>query len=215
MVGEITAALGHLADGEKVRKALAAVWKYNQRDNLHGHFNPYRTFALEGEPGLLIADYPKERPEKPFPYYGEVWTGIEYTAAAGMLYEGLVDEALACVRDARSRYDGLRRSPYDEAECGHHYARAMAAWALFLAMTGFQYSAVEKSMGFANKPGAHFWSNGYAWGTCEITSSGQVSLNVKEGTLALESFELAGRGRKTFAAGHKVTAGKRMAFSIS
>jgi hypothetical protein len=206
--------LGHLADAKNVRAALAAVWKYNHRDELHGHFNPYRTFAMEGEPGLLIADYPKERPEKPFPYFGEVWTGIEYTAAAGMFYEGLHDEALACVRDARSRYDGLRRSPYDEAECGHHYARAMAAWALFLALTGFRYSAVEKSMVLADKAGAHFWSNGYAWGVCEITSSGQVSLGVSEGTLALEKFELAGRGEKTFPAGHEIAAGKRVAFRV-
>jgi uncharacterized protein (DUF608 family) len=217
LVGQSTAhvsGLGHLADPGKVRTALAAVWKYNHRDNLHGHFNPLRTFALEGEPGLLIADYPKERPAKPFPYYGEVWTGIEYTAAAGMLYEGLESEAVACVRDARSRYDGLRRSPYDEAECGHHYARAMAAWALVLALTGFQYSAVDKWMALADKPGAHFWSNGYAWGTCEITSSGQVTLNVTEGMLALDRFELAGRGKKDFAAGHIVGAGKQIAFSV-
>jgi len=126
-----------------------------------------------------------------------------------------VEEGLACVRDARSRYDGLRRSPYDEAECGHHYARAMAAWALMLALTGFQYSAVDKSMAFADKPGAHFWSNGYAWGTCEITSSGQVTLNVKDGDLALESFDLAARGKKAFATGHNVAAGSQIVFSVS
>ena len=32
------------------------------------------------------------------------------------------------VRDIRSRYDGRKRNPFDEAECGHHYARALAAW---------------------------------------------------------------------------------------
>ncbi len=217
LVGQSTAhvcGLGHLAKPENVRAALAAVWKYNHRDQLHGHFNPLRSFAIAGEPGLLIADYPKERPEKPFPYYGEVWTGIEYTAAAGMLYEGLVTEALACIRDARSRYDGLRRSPYDEAECGHHYARAMAAWAAVLALTGFRYSAVDKTMHFANKPGRHFWSNGYAWGVCEITSAGQVTLSAAEGTLALDRFHLEGRGTKSFPDGHQVAAGKQIAFTV-
>ena len=30
----------------------------------------------------------------PFPYFGEVMTGIEYQAAAHMIYEGLVEEGL-------------------------------------------------------------------------------------------------------------------------
>ena len=73
-------------------------------------------------------------------------TGFEYTAAVGMLYEGMTGEGLQSIRDIRARYDGLKRNPFDEAECGHHYARAMASWAAVLALTGFQYSAVTREL---------------------------------------------------------------------
>ena len=76
-------------------------------------------------------------------------TGFEYTAAVGMLYEGMTDEGLQSIRDIRARYDGLKRNPFDEAECGHHYARAMASWAAVLALTGFRYSAVTRELRLA------------------------------------------------------------------
>jgi hypothetical protein len=33
-------------------------------------------------------------------------------------------------------------------ECGNHYARALASWSLLLALSGFRYSAPERTMGF-------------------------------------------------------------------
>jgi hypothetical protein len=50
---------------------------------------------------------------------------------------------LEIIMAIRARYDGLKRNPFNEAECGHHYARAMASWAAILALSGFEYSAVE------------------------------------------------------------------------
>ncbi len=41
-----------------------------------------------------MADYPDGRPANPFPYFTEVMTGFEYTAAIGMLYEGDVENGL-------------------------------------------------------------------------------------------------------------------------
>jgi hypothetical protein len=67
-----------------------------------------------------MADYPRERPKIPFPYFNEVMTGFEYTAAVGMLQEGMEEEGLRCIEAIRARYDGRKRSPFDEAECGHH-----------------------------------------------------------------------------------------------
>jgi hypothetical protein len=122
-------------------------------------------------------------------------TGFEYTAAVHMLYEGLVEEGLDCIADIRSRYDGRRRNPFDESECGHHYARAMASWAAVLALTGFSYSAARRSMSFADRPGTHFWSNGRAWGTCQIEARGRVRevvLTILHGELALDRFALRG-----------------------
>ncbi|MCP5117681.1 MAG: hypothetical protein GY953_43215, partial [bacterium] len=164
--------LGYLGKPENIAKTLESILKYNHRENLENHFNPMRTFALDGEAALLMAAYPKGRPKQPFPYYAEVMTGFEYTAAVGMLYEGQVEEGLKCIRDVRARYDGRRRSPFDEAECGHHYARAMASWAAVLALSGFHYSGVEKVMTFAAGDGRFFWSNGYAWGSCQLKVAG-------------------------------------------
>ena len=82
------------------------------------------------------------RPRIPFPYYAEAWTGIEYLVAAQFIHAGMVREGVETVEDVRRRHDGERRNPWDEPECGHHYARAMSAWAPLLALSGYLYSAV-------------------------------------------------------------------------
>ena len=196
LVGQFMAhvcGLGYLLDSAKVGKTLESIVKYNHRDNFRDHFNCMRSYVLGDEAALLMASYPHARPRNPFPYFTEVMTGIEYAAAVGMLYEGQVDQGLSCIRDVRARYDGRKRSPFDEAECGHHYARAMAAWAGVLALTGFHYSGVELSMQFAKKAGHHFWSNGSAWGTVEIQEGEdgwQAKLNLLWGELSLRHFGL-------------------------
>ena len=120
-------------------------------------------------------------------------TGFEYTAAVGMLYEGQTADGLECIADIRARYDGRKRSPFDEAECGHHYARAMASWAAVLALTGFHYSAVDGRMEFAARKGTFFWSTGYAWGTVRIAQQGeewQADLQVLGGQVEVKELVL-------------------------
>ncbi len=139
--------LGYLLDPKHVRATLRAIVKHNRRSGFHGHFNNMRSYVLGDEAALLMGTYPRgRRPKQPFPYATEVMTGFEYAAAIGMLYEGQTAAGLKCIADIRARYDGLKRSPFDEAECGHHYARAMASWAAVLALTGFHYSGVTQTM---------------------------------------------------------------------
>lgn len=185
--------LGYLGKEENIKKTTESIMKYNYVENLTSHANFHRSYALGDESALLMAAYPNGRPEKPFPYFTEVMTGFEYTAAIGMLQEGQTENGLLCIRNIRDRYDGKKRSPFDEAEAGHHYARSMVAWAGILATTGFHYSAVEKSMAFTSKPGTYFWSNGYSYGTCEVKNEEAV-LTVLYGTLELKSFTLEGVG---------------------
>ena len=90
--------LGYLLDKEKVGKAHQGIMKYNYRENLSDHFNCFRSYALGDEAALLMASYPGSRPDNPFPYFTEVMTGFEYTAAVGMLYEGQTDEGLKCIK---------------------------------------------------------------------------------------------------------------------
>ncbi len=137
-------------------------------------FNNMRSYVMGNESGLIMASWPYGRLKVPFPYFSESMTGFEYSAAVGMLYEGQIDNGLKCIKAIRDRFDGLKRNPFDEPECGHHYARAMASWAAVLALTDFQYSGVDKSITFTSKEGIHFWSTGYVWGTVEISKSDQV-----------------------------------------
>jgi uncharacterized protein (DUF608 family) len=187
--------LGYLLDKEHVRTTLVSIMKFNYKENFRDHFNCMRSYVLGDESALLMASYPYERPENPFPYFTEVMTGFEYTAAVGMIYEGLEEEGLKCIRSIRERYDGRKRSPFNEAECGHHYARAMASWAAVLALGGFQYSAVTGSMQFTARPGKYFWSNGSAWGLCEVTKKRgklRADLSILHGCLSLRRFGLEG-----------------------
>ncbi|MDA2929579.1 non-lysosomal glucosylceramidase [Acidobacteria bacterium AH-259-O06] len=192
--------LGYLLNKDQVATTLRSIMKYNFKENFYDHFNNMRTYVLNDESGLLMATYPLgRRPKEPFPYYNEVMTGFEYTAAIGMLYEGQTQSGLKCIRAIRDRYDGKKRNPFNEGECGHHYARAMASWATVLALTGFHYSAVEESLEFAatDKPSQFFWSNGYSWGTLKQTPSGdraEVELTVLHGEINVKKTTLTGLG---------------------
>ena len=192
--------------------------KYNYVNNFNEHFNTFRSFGLGDEAGLVMATYPRgEKLDFPFPYYTEIMTGFEYSTAAHMIYEGQVENGLQIFKDIRNRYDGFKRNPFNEGEYGHRYARAMAAWAGILAYTGFNYSAVEKSMAFNAKNGTYFWSNGYQYGTIKIegtVNDKTISLNSKNGALMLKSFSLNGFGKKNFKNGKTIKEGEEVQFEI-
>ncbi len=220
LVGQFLAhvcGLGHLVDPKNVRRSLESILEYNLRGDLSSHFNSMRSFALGSESALLMAGYPEDRPRNPFPYLTEAMTGFEYTAAVGMLYEGMIDEGLESVRRVRERYDGRRRNPFDEAECGHHYARAMASWAAVLAWTGFRYSAVTETLTVGERPGRFFWSSGHAWGDYAQASGRDtrtLSLRVLEGRLALARVVLTGFGTRDIAPARDLGPGDEVAVTF-
>ena len=191
--------LGYLGSKENKKTTLESIMKYNYLSSFEDHFNNMRSYVMGKEKGLLMASWPKGRPKVPFPYFNEVMTGFEYTAAVGMIYEGMSDDGLMCIKNIRDRYNGRKRSPFDEAECGHHYARAMASWASILALTGFHYSAVDETIEFAPNEGTFFWSDGYAWGSVEIMKTGgryKVRLKSEYGYIGLQKIILTGAGDK-------------------
>jgi len=191
--------LGYLLPAERVRSAVESIYRHNWQTSLANHDSCQRTYALNDEAGLLLCSWPNGgRPRYPFPYADECWTGIEYQVAAHLIYEGLVDEGLAIVEGVRERHDGVKRNPWNEFECGNHYARALSSWSLLLALSGYQYSAPEARIGFAPRINAEdfrgFFSTGTAWGSYEQsrTSDGQeCRLRVLHGTLRLRTIEAA------------------------
>jgi len=209
--------LGYILDKDNVSKALKGIMKYNYRENFHDHFNCFRSFALGDESALLMAAYPGSRPENPFPYFTEVMTGFEYTAAAGMIFEGQLDNGLKCISNIRDRYDGRKRSPFNEAECGHHYGRAMASWSSLLALTGFHYSGLEHKLTFGDISGTYFWSNGYAYGTVELKDTEgarHMELTVLNGELELSRIQIENRGMLDLPENIVLKAGETAEFTI-
>lgn len=164
------AGLGYILPREHVAKAVYAIYRYNFSTDFSEHANPQRTYVLNDEAGLLLCSWPRGgRPKIPFVYSNEVWTGIEYHVAATLIYEGYVDEGLILVKTVRDRHDGFRRNPWNEVECGHHYARSLSSWGVYLALTGYQCDLVDQKVTFAPRVFADdfkgFWITGKGWGT--------------------------------------------------
>jgi non-lysosomal glucosylceramidase len=185
--------LGFLADSNHIKKTLQSIWKYNHVSSFGDQFNNMRSYALGDESGLMLTAYPdpSKRPAVPLSYGFEAWTGLEYTAATAMIYEDMNDEALKIISDTRNRFDGYKRNPFNEEECGNHYARAMAAWSALIAFSRFNYSAVKKDFSITAKPGIYFWSNGYSWGNVTI-SDHTVLISVHHGGLEIETIHIKG-----------------------
>lgn len=190
--------LGELLPKEHISSALLSIFRYNWREDFSTHANCFRTYVLNDEKGLLLCSWPKgERPEFPFYYCDEVWTGVEYQVAAHLIYEGFLKEGLSIVKGLRERYDGLRRNPWDESECGHHYARAMASYSLLLALSGYSFNAPKKSLGFNPRINTEdfkcFFSANTGWGDF-IQKIGRNSYIAKIkllwGSLEIESINL-------------------------
>lgn len=178
---------------EKVRSHLQAVHRYNFKSDLSLHSNPQRpTYALKDEAGLLLCSWPRGgKPSLPFVYSDEVWTGIEYQVASHLMFLGRVEEGLEIVRACRARYDGSKRDPFDEYECGHWYARAMASYGMFQGLTGIRYDAVEKTLYV--KPRIEgdftaFLSTEFGFGTVTVTD-GEVAIDVRSGEIPVSNIE--------------------------
>jgi non-lysosomal glucosylceramidase len=194
--------LGPLVSAENIRTTLRSIYRYNYKHSLAQHDNVERTYALNDEAAVVVCDYGKaERPHIPFPYFSEAWTGLEYTAAALMMTWGMTEQGVEIVSSARARFDGEKRNPWDEAECGHHYARAMSSWSTMLAMSGFHYDGPNQAILAA--PPAHsdsfvsIWASGAGWGRYSLASHGGVTrlvLHVLGGTLDCRSCELHAAG---------------------
>ncbi len=200
------AGLGYLLEEANVRATLKSIYKYNYQPNLSEHVDLQRTYALNDEGGVVVATYPLgKRPEIPFPYFGEIWTGMDYQFAASLAFEGMMAEALNVVESTRRRFDGERRNPWNEPECGHHYARALASWACFAAWSGFRYSAPERELTLMPPTRRQafrcFWSVPTGWGsfTHTLKPQGQsVQVQVAEGTIAVGRLAINGLAKGQF-----------------
>lgn len=192
-----------------IRKNLKAIFEYNFKSSLWSYANLQRPgYAIGDEPGLLVCTWPRgEKPTLPFVYSDEVWTGTEYQVAAHLIAVGLVDEGLTVVKALRSRFDGRARNPWNEYECGNYYARAMSSYGLLIALSGFRFSAPEKTLylkpALDTEPFEMFFSTASAWGTVAIQGR-QVVIRVQEGRLDVDALEVTLAG-ETYRVSPKVS----------
>ncbi|MEM1508573.1 MAG: GH116 family glycosyl-hydrolase [Thermofilaceae archaeon] len=187
--------LGEVFDRNKVRAALNSIYRYNFK-SARGHFNPCRIYMLNDEKGVLNCSWPKGKvkPTIPIPYAEEVWSGIEYLVAAHMVQEGLIEEALEIVKAVRERYDGEKRNPWNEIECGSNYSRSLSSYALLIALSGFDFDARSKSLSlnpkiWVNGEFASFWCTSTAWGMLHASQE-ECTIAVRHGNLELRAIRL-------------------------
>ncbi|WP_153798140.1 GH116 family glycosyl hydrolase [Foetidibacter luteolus] len=194
--------LGHIYPSDKVKQTLQSIWKYNwapdvaTQNKVHP---PERTYASFGEPGLLVCTWPKSEHmgEKGVRYRDEVWTGIEYQVATNMIYDGMTDEGLSIVKAVDERYSPKKHNPWNEIECGDHYARAMASWGVMLALQNYYYNGPQGIISFNPKIEPKnfkgFFTTAEAWGNIRQSLQGNQQKNsiaVKYGSLSLRQLQL-------------------------
>ena len=182
--------LGEIFDPGKRKTALETIYRENFR-SMRDSDNPCRIFCIDDESGVVICQWPEGtyKPRIPMPYGEEVMCGFEYAVADNMLQCGMEKEAVEIVKAIRDRYDGVKRNPWAEIECGASYSRSMASYALLLTWSGFSFDMTKGRIGF--KPlhnGSYFWSVDGAWGTV-ICEDEYMMLKVEYGTLTLKELE--------------------------
>jgi uncharacterized protein (DUF608 family) len=179
--------VGQVLNREKITSHLKSVHRYNLRADLSTHANPQRpSFAAGSDGGLLICTWPRGGAlSLPFVYSNEVWTGIEYQVASHLVLMGEVEAGLEIVRTCRARYDGRVRNPFDEYECGHWYARALASYGLLQSWSGARYDAVDKVLHLSPaRPGDFrcFLSTAKGYGVVGVRD-GKPFLDVQSGAI--------------------------------
>ncbi|MBQ7901964.1 MAG: hypothetical protein IJ365_08400, partial [Clostridia bacterium] len=183
--------LGDIFDKKQISEALSHMMKNNFKQAMRDFVNPWRIFSVGDESGTVICDYPNgtQKPKIPISYCEETMTGFEYAFAGLLLSHGKTSEGIKVVKAVRDRYDGEKRNPWNEIECGSNYARSMASYALIPILSGFEFDMPKGHIGFNPYTTDNFkciWSLGDAWGNFEKCGS-TSKIDIYEGFLKLKS----------------------------
>lgn len=202
--------LGRILPKNETMSALKSLWRYNFTTDVGPYrsiYKPGRWYAMPGEGGLLMCTFPYadwdyenakgKGPDWAAGYFNECMTGFEYQVAAHMIAEGLVMEGLAVTRMIHDRYHPLKRNPWNEVECGDHYARAMASYGVFISACGYEYHGPKGFIGFHPRINPHNFKCAFTaaegWGTfSQNINPSEISAKilVKFGRLKLSSLSL-------------------------
>jgi non-lysosomal glucosylceramidase len=234
----------------ETESALHAIWTYNFAPDAggyaieHSSIKGHRVYAAPGEAGLVMTTWPRGGDDLAVPgmagkredfqtwlgpggYFDECMTGFEYQAAAHMIYEGepgsdLVMHGLAIARAIHDRYAPAKRNPFNEIECGDHYARAMAAYGVFLAACGYEYHGPKGHLGFAPRVGPENFKAAFTaaegWGSFTQRAdrgTQTAEIELKFGALRLRTLSLGLVGNRRPAGCTLTIAGKRVPATVT
>jgi uncharacterized protein (DUF608 family) len=209
----------------ETRTALKSLWLYNFSPDV----GPYRDlnkegrwYAMAGEAGLLMCSFPRrdwdyarakgKGPGWAAGYFNECMNGFEHQAAGHMIWEGMLLEGFAVERALHDRYHASRRNPWNEIECGDHYARSMASYGVYLAASGFEYHGPKGRIGFAPRLSPEnfkcAFTSAEGWGSyTQKIEGGKLTAEIAVKYGALKVGEIALEGSK--GSGARVTVGQR------
>jgi uncharacterized protein (DUF608 family) len=202
-------ALGRVLPEKETHAALRSLWRYNFTPDVGPYREankPGRWYAMPGEGGLLMCAFPRadwdydkakgKGPNWAAGYFNECMNGFEYQVAGHMIWEGLLTEGLAVTRMIHDRYHAARRNPWNEVECGDHYARSMASYGVYLAACGYEYHGPKGHLGFAPRLTPEDFRAAFTtaegWGTFTQQREGgkqTETIELKLGQLQLSSLE--------------------------
>jgi uncharacterized protein (DUF608 family) len=195
----------------ETRSALKSLWRCNFTPDVGPYRSankPGRWYAMPGEAGLLMCTFPRadwnyakakgKGPDWAAGYFNECMNGFEYQVAGHMIWEGMLTEGLAITRAVHDRYHPARRNPWNEVECGDHYARSMASYGVYLAACGFEYHGPKGHLGFAPRLTPEDFKAAFTaaegWGTFAQKREGGVqkeTIEVKWGKLRVKTLSFA------------------------
>ena len=196
--------LDRVLSEKNTKTALESLWKYNfalDAGLYRKQQGTGRVYAMEGEAGLLMCSWPRgnsKRVKVSYDYYfNECMTGFEYQVAGHMIWEGMLEKGLAITKAIHDRYHAAKRNPWNEVECGDHYARAMASYGVFLAACGFETHGPKGMIGFAPKITPENFKSAFTsaegWGLfsqSRTTKNQHCKIEMKYGQLKIKLFRL-------------------------
>ena len=119
-----------------------------------------------------------------------------------MIFEGLdepdlLEKGLIVSRAIHDRYSAELRNPYNEIECGDHYARAMASYGAYQAMCGYQYHGPQKRLSFSPRLKPEDFRAAFTtaegWGSFSqkvVDGRHSAEIDLRYGTLELKQLSL-------------------------
>jgi len=194
--------LGYLLPQDHIKSHLMNTYTRNYVHSFDPATQKPRAFADQRDSGWVNGKWDEGKvPKNNLLYAFEMaWSGVVYPFATMLLLEGYGEQGMHVLELTRQFYDGTRRSPWNDIECGDHYARPMSSFTLMTLLSGQKcdltsngHYDVTFNPVLDKEDYTGFFIFPTCWGTFKQKiekTSGQAELQLAHGILTLTSFTL-------------------------